>query len=237
MARMLIGTYASSEEAERVSGELASLCIDPGRIQVHARGEPRHDPDEPLPEDRGVAGFIGRMFSGVTGDASNIRKYEDHAARGGAVLVVDVSASGDDLDRARDAMGADVDEYDSGAGSTAPDARAGADPASANEAIATVGGPQDYVLPNAASEWETSRGGSPSTIGRVGHDPARPQGLLRDTDGLDTDSARVDPRTSASGSSTPATDVDSGDAAAPDALGHRVAENVPGRSRTIAPKR
>src|SRR3982750_496204 len=150
MARMLIGTYASREEAERVSGELATLGIDPGRIQIHARGEPRRGPGEPLPEDRGVAGFIGRMFSGVTGDASNIRKYEDHAARGGAVLVLDVSATGDDLDRARAAMGADVDEYDPGGGSTARDAPAGADPASANEAIATVGGPQDYVLPNAA---------------------------------------------------------------------------------------
>src|SRR3954454_25253651 len=126
MARMLIGTYASREEAERVSGELASLGIDPGRIQIHARREPRDDPDEPLPEDRGVAGFIARMFSGVTGDASNLRKYEDHTARGGAVLVVDVSATGDDLDRARAAMGANVDEYDPAGGLTARDPRAGA---------------------------------------------------------------------------------------------------------------
>lgn len=130
-----------------------------------------------------MSGFIGRMFSGLTGDSSEIRKYEEHTAGGGAVLVLDVADS-DDIDRARAAMGPDVAEYDASSATRERELQGTDKAARANEAIATAAGPEGNALPNAPSGWETSRAGSPSTIGRVGHDPARPQGLTRDTQGL-----------------------------------------------------
>ena len=42
--------------------------------------------DEPLPEDRGVSGFIARMFSGALMDDANIEKYTE-ALRNGRCLV------------------------------------------------------------------------------------------------------------------------------------------------------
>src|SRR4051812_48542815 len=62
------------------------------------------------------------------------------------------------------------------------DSRPKSDP---NEAIATVDGPQSTALENAPTGWDKTGVGSPASMGTPGHDPARPQGLTRDVEGLD----------------------------------------------------
>ncbi|MDQ6620579.1 MAG: hypothetical protein M3Z31_12955 [Pseudomonadota bacterium] len=121
MAKTLVGTYASHDDAERVSGALVALGVAPNRIRLHSRDTAQAT--EPLPEDRGLSGFIGRMFSGVTGEIANIRKYEAHAEQGGAVLAVEVDDSVD-MSSIREAMreGGEVDVH----GNAGTDGSAGA---------------------------------------------------------------------------------------------------------------
>ena len=45
-------------------------------------------------------------------------------------------------------------------------------------------GPRIYSLPNAPSAWSEATAGDPASIGGVDHDPARPEGLLEDAEGL-----------------------------------------------------
>ncbi len=50
-------------------------------------------------------------------------------------------------------------------------------------------GPQVHSLPNAPTAWNEASANDPPSIGGVDHDPARPQGLLSDVEGI---SARAD---------------------------------------------
>ena len=45
-------------------------------------------------------------------------------------------------------------------------------------------GPQVYSLPNAPTAWNEARANDPASIGGIDHDPARPQGLLSDVEGI-----------------------------------------------------
>jgi hypothetical protein len=45
-------------------------------------------------------------------------------------------------------------------------------------------GPRIYSLPNAPSAWSEATAGDPASIGGVDRDPARPEGLLEDAEGL-----------------------------------------------------
>src|SRR4051794_29030946 len=155
MSKTLIGTYATPEDALRARRALEAAGVPPGSIHVHD-GAHRAS-TAPLPEDRGIAGFIRRMFSGVTGDAAEIRKYETHAQGGGSIVAVENLA--DQLvDTAAAAMrvGGTVDVHDDP--SRAPATTGARDPAvDANEVIATASGPERSALPNAATGWNTSR--------------------------------------------------------------------------------
>jgi hypothetical protein len=44
--------------------------------------------------------------------------------------------------------------------------------------------PQTYSLPNAPSAWNEASANDPASIGGVDQDPARPQGLLSDAEGI-----------------------------------------------------
>lgn len=51
-------------------------------------------------------------------------------------------------------------------------------------AILARGGPRIYSLPNAPSAWNEASADDRASIGSVDEDPARPEGLLRDVEGL-----------------------------------------------------
>ena len=66
-------------------------------------------------------------------------------------------------------------------------------------------------------------------MGQAGHDPARPQGVTSDAQGLGTAADVAAGRTSAEAGA-------GGEPEAPEALGHRVADHAPGRSRSLPGK-
>ena len=53
------------------------------------------------------------------------------------------------------------------------------------------GGPRVYSLPNAPTAWNEATAGDPASIGGVDRDPARPEGLLDDAEGLPATSDRA----------------------------------------------
>jgi hypothetical protein len=60
-------------------------------------------------------------------------------------------------------------------------------------AILERGGPRVYPLPNAPTGWNEAHRNDPASIGGVDDDPARPEGLFTDVEGLpvDADEARL----------------------------------------------
>jgi hypothetical protein len=61
-------------------------------------------------------------------------------------------------------------------------------------AVLERSGPRIYSLPNAPTAWNEASANDPASIGGVDDDPARPEGLLTDAEGLpvDTDEARLE---------------------------------------------
>ncbi|MEO9135872.1 MAG: hypothetical protein ABI316_04640 [Casimicrobiaceae bacterium] len=53
-------------------------------------------------------------------------------------------------------------------------------------------GPRNYSLPNAPTAWNEATAGDPASIGGVDHDPARPEGLLQDVEGLSAQADATD---------------------------------------------
>ncbi|HZP87578.1 MAG TPA: hypothetical protein VFB54_12235 [Burkholderiales bacterium] len=225
MGTTLIGTYESREETAQVREELIRLGIAPEHIHIYARDD--QPGVQPPREERSASAFIDYLFRDDRDDVENLRRYETHAQRGGGVLIVELP-NGKSVASARSVMArtGDVDVYER------PDAvRADATATTAIEAMATVEGPQGNALPNAPTGWNTSRAGSPATIGQLGHDPARPQGLTRDTEGWDANPAHE----SSGPSANRVTGVaDAGEA--PDPFGHRIPDSDPGRGRSIPRK-
>ncbi|MGE5172073.1 MAG: hypothetical protein ACM3JC_17055 [Rudaea sp.] len=58
------------------------------------------------------------------------------------------------------------------------------------------GGPRTYSLPNAPTAWNEATRNDPASMGGVDQDPGRPEGLLRDAEGLParTDEAGLEKR-------------------------------------------
>jgi hypothetical protein len=97
-AEIIIGTYDSREEADAarerlvhdgVAADAIHFECGPRAGQVPlSRGDrfAMREVDEPRPEERGLAGFIGRMFSGALIDDGKIEQYTE-ALRGGRCLL------------------------------------------------------------------------------------------------------------------------------------------------------
>jgi len=95
---IIIGTYESREEAEAARERLIRDGVTADAIHVEcgrAVGEAPMPPgdrfamrevDRSRPEDRGLAGFIGRMFSGALMDDAKMAQYTE-ALRGGRCLL------------------------------------------------------------------------------------------------------------------------------------------------------
>ena len=160
---IIIGTYESREEAEaareRLVGEgiaADAIHVECGRAGAEASLPPGdrfaiREVDRSRPEDRGLAGFIGRMFSGALMDDANLERYTE-ALRGGRCLVAVRYVSKHERKVAA--------------------------------AVLSPRGPQIYSLPNAPTAWNQASANDPPSIGGIDHDPARPEGLLTDVEGI-----------------------------------------------------
>jgi hypothetical protein len=160
---IVVGMYDSIHDAEAARARLLAQGLREEQISIEAgaaAGEApmtpgdrfaMHEVGEPLPEERGVSGFIARMFSGALMGDANVGKYTEALRNGRCLLAV----------------------------------RAESD-AQRKVAAATVarGGPRIYSLPNAPTAWNEASANDPASIGGVDRDPARPEGLLTDVEGL-----------------------------------------------------
>lgn len=228
MSHVVIGTYERRADAERAHQAILALGLG-AEVSGSSQVAQREDASDPLPEDRGIAGFIGRMFSGATGDLENIRKYEAHA-QGGGVLVVARNVPEIQLEKVRAAMAGAVSVDVHGAGTTpaSPDAMAAGGAAEANATSEASRHPEGNVLPNAPTGWNTPRRSTSASMGDTARDPARPAGVTSDAQGLGTDAPHTaDPRTTTTGDATTE--------GAPDAFGHRVS-NAPPDGRAVPRK-
>ena len=63
--------------------------------------------------------------------------------------------------------------------------------ARAAASILANAGPRVYSLPNAPSAWNEATAGDPPTTSGVDRDPARPEGLLDDAEGLPVEADRA----------------------------------------------
>ncbi|HXR55757.1 MAG TPA: hypothetical protein VN858_03080 [Casimicrobiaceae bacterium] len=170
--QIVVGMYDSRADAEAARARLIAEGVREDRIHVEVGAAPGEIPmppqdrfamrevDEPLPEDRGVSGFISRMFSGVLMDDANVEKYTQGLRNGRSIVAVRVESD----DKRRVAS-----------------------------TILERGGPRIYSLPNAPTAWNEASANDPASIGGVDDDPARPEGLLTDAEGLpvDADEARL----------------------------------------------
>lgn len=101
---IVVGMYDSRREAEAARERLIEQGVREDRISIEAGPAPGESPpppadrfamrevDEGRPEDRGVAGFIGRMFSGAMLDDASIERYADALHNGRCLLAVRVAS-------------------------------------------------------------------------------------------------------------------------------------------------
>ncbi|HEY3460952.1 MAG TPA: hypothetical protein VGL52_09000, partial [Casimicrobiaceae bacterium] len=99
-AEIIIGTYDSREEAEAARERLVRDGVAADGIHVECGPEAGQVPlspgdrfamrevDDSRPEERGLAGFIGRMFSGALMDDTKIEQYTEALRGGRCVLAV-----------------------------------------------------------------------------------------------------------------------------------------------------
>jgi len=203
MAHLVVGIFGSREDADRARAILLQYGFQDRDITVEGRdptggGHTGSDlaagtagANAPATADeRGLSGFIARMFSGfIRDDDPRTQDYAKTLARGGGIVAV----HGLDLIRARevsvilqdqgalDVQGhAPTDDVAdaSGAGRERP-LHAGRDmPASVEaEASTTLRGPRIDALPDAPTSWNEAPGDAPASLS-IEADPARPEGAI-----------------------------------------------------------
>jgi hypothetical protein len=101
---IIVGMYDSRREAEEARERLIAQGVAADHITIEQGAAPgevpmspgdrvaMHEVGEPLPEDRGVSGFIARMFSGALMDNANIEQYTEALGNGRCLLAVRVDS-------------------------------------------------------------------------------------------------------------------------------------------------
>jgi len=236
MPHVLLAMFDSHARARAVRDALVQGGIAADHVEVRPSDTDAREIDQPLPGDRGISGFIRRMFSGALMDDAEIRKYMEHAERGACALVLHTGDRAE-LERARAVLERhaplDLHQGEAGdAGAEAPDAAGTADTARSLEAEARADVPEGSALPQAPTGWDDA-GGRAASGGERARDPARPQAALGDGMGLDTDTWRARAaRDEASGHGRP---EERQDERAPEAKGHRTTTDRPGADVALPP--
>jgi hypothetical protein len=181
MQNVLVAVFDSAEHARAAHATLLQQGFRDGQVAVDSGPE--------ATEERGLAGLVARMFSGLLpGDDPRGHAYTERLGQGGGIVAIH------DVDDAAEARARAILQQHGAVNveSHAPLAKSSAPPAAPRDArapselaaVASVGGPQAYVLPNAPTDWGRFTGRSRASVGQA-DDPARPQGELRDAVGLD----------------------------------------------------
>jgi hypothetical protein len=158
MAKMLVSVFQSHRDAEKARQRLREHGFDEKNMRVE-RGQTAQDSSTPTPE-RGLAGVIERMFSGLLLD-DDIARYARPSDKGQSILALHAA------DDAAIAHAASVLRE--------------------SDAAKSISGPDIYALPNSPTSWNEATWGTKSYIGDALRDPGRPDGLIRDASGLGTD--------------------------------------------------
>jgi hypothetical protein len=169
-SEIVVGVYDSRRDTDAAHTRLREQGIAAQRITIEegaAAGTSSMPPgdrfaaravDEPLREDRGLSGFIGRMFSGALMDDANVEQYLQALRNGQCVIAVRTESDAESKVAA---------------------------------SVLARSGPRIYSLANAPTAWNEATQGDPASIGGVDHDPARPEGLLGDAEGLSASNDRA----------------------------------------------
>jgi len=182
MQDLLVGVFDSAAHAHAAHASLLEQGFREGQIGLDSGGESSVQ----APEQPGLAGVIGRMFSGfLQDDDPRGRAYAERIGRGGGLVAVhdldaDAAARARAILQQHGAVGVDTHAPVGGSVRRQADARASHE----LSAVASVGGPQAYVLPNAPTDWGRFTGHARASIGEAS-DPARPEGEMTDAVGLD----------------------------------------------------
>jgi hypothetical protein len=186
MKNVLVGVFHSAEHAHRAHATLLEQGFRNGQMGVDAGASAGELP--------GLAGLVGRMFSGFLTDGDPLsRAYADTLERGGGIVALHDLDDNEEA-RARAILrqhGADKVDALAPMRSNPGAARTPqVDPTRELAAVASVG-PGAYVLPNAPVAWYSGR--SAASVTSTG-DPARPFDELADTEGLDPELDLSKPR-------------------------------------------
>ncbi len=117
MAKLLVGTYESHPDAEDTRRDLLDEGFHDSQVNVHApqtEAKPSAGKDAPTApkEQRGIAGFIARMFGDLMPDKADHDRYE-RALRTGRSLVTVHGLDKTSVERAKPilAQRGEVDEH------------------------------------------------------------------------------------------------------------------------------
>jgi len=114
MAKLLVGTYESHPDAEDTRRELLDQGFPQSQVNVHAPDTAAaHSGDDAEPKaQRGLAGFIARMFGDLMPDKADHERYE-RAVRTGSSLVTVHGLDKTGVERAKPilAQRGEVDEH------------------------------------------------------------------------------------------------------------------------------
>lgn len=207
MTKLIVCVFNWRRDANAARERLLQRGFEDVRIRVAggetaaatAPGTPAKEPTVEYKEDRGWAGAIERMFSGLLLDNDEVARYAHAVNTGKCVVALHVA---DDAAAARavsilDQVGGEIARPvvadDNGPlAETSPlgSGKGSYQGLSEFDIAATVSGPRIYPLPNSPTGWGEATQGEKSSIGDIMNDPGRPEGLMRDAGGLGTDADR-----------------------------------------------
>lgn len=189
MARVVVSAFDSRRDADAVRRRLLERGLTDARIRIEGV-------ETAAPPDRGLVGFIERMFSGLlTGVDELGRPARASNRKALVVLHVPDAAAAARAAAILDEIGKEIGRpVFSGtvvsSVSTSPVSRDDNDGPYAFDIIATVLGPEIYPLPNSPTGWGEATHGAKAVLGEIPNDPGRPEGLIWDAGGLGTDGYR-----------------------------------------------
>lgn len=197
MAKMVVSVFDSRPAAEAARERLLARGFEDMQIRVEGgeneragEGKGAEERDAGRAEDRGLSGVIERMFSGLLLD-DDAAQYA-RAARGGKTVVA-VRAADEAAAKAAAILGASAGEIGRPMVSDDAPPPAGEDRGTRGrpgvEPAATLSRTRVYPLPNAPTGWGEATQGEKSAIDPL-TDPARPDGLIEDAQGLGADDYR-----------------------------------------------